>query len=157
MSYVQFNEKNISTAWAASEQEGDGWYEVPEEHEGHNFYKLVDGDVFPLSGKDLENFHLDTFRVSRQERVRIAIKMILSNTDWLVQRHTEQVGLGGETSLSKAEYGSLVEYRNALRILSNEELTTEDFDVPTYSLSDRYPITFADELEYLSKLSPEEI
>jgi len=155
MSYVKFNEKNISTEWVVSEQEGDGWYEVPEEHEGHNFYKLENGIVVPLVDEDLKNYHLDRFKVSRQERVRITIRQILSGTDWLVQRHTEQVSLGAETSLSDSEYQSLIEYRSDLRSLSNEELTVEDFESPIYPLKERHAITFAEELEFLSKLKPE--
>ena len=157
MSYVKFNEKNISTQWSATEQEGDGWYEVPTEHEGHNFYQLKDGEVVPLSTENLENFHLNRFRASRQGRVRLTIRQILNNTDWLVQRHTEQVSLGTETSLSDLEYQNLIEYRADLRSLANEDLTAEDFDPPVYPLKERNPIIFVDELESLSKLSPEGI
>ena len=157
MPYVKFNEKNISTQLVETEQEGDGWYEVPKEHEGYNFYELKDGTVIPLSNEKLESYDLGRFRASRQGRVRITMRQILNNTDWLVQRHTEQVSLGVETSLSDSEYQSLIEYRAALRSLGNQELTTEDFDPPIYPLKNRNPITFDEELEFLSKLKPEAI
>ena len=155
MSYVKFNEKNIGTEWVASQQDGDGWYEVPEEHEGHNFYKLENGIVVPLANEDLTNYHLNRFRASRQGRIRVTIRQILSGTDWLIQRHIEQVSLKSETSLSTLEYQSLIEYRAALRSLSNQELTAEDIQILEYPLKERNPITFVDELEFLSKLKPE--
>lgn len=155
MSYVKFNEKNISIEWASQKQDGDGWYEIPEEHDGHNFYKLEGGKVLPIAGDELESFNKNLFTESRKQNVKLTIRDILSATDWLVQRHTEQVSLGGETSLSKVEYESLIQYRAELRTLSNQEFSAEDFDIPTYPLNERYPISSTNNLEYLSNLSSE--
>jgi hypothetical protein len=147
MSYVKFNEKNISTEWVISEQEGDGWYEVPEEHEGHNFYKLENGIVVPLVDNDLDNYKNDLFVRNKTNLIKLAVSRILTDTDWLVQRHTEQTSLDAETSLEDSEYQSLIAYRSSLRNLSNQEITLEEFESPEYPFKERYPNSFADELE----------
>ena len=151
MSYVKFNEQKISIQWAATEQESEGWYEVPEEHEGHNFYKLENEIVLPLTENEIDNYKNDLFVKNKTNLIKLTVSKILSDTDWLVQRHSEQTSLSVETSLSDLEYQSLIEYRSSLRDLSNQEITLDEFDSPEYPFKERYPNTFADELKLICK------
>lgn len=154
MAYVQFNEQNISTVQVLTEQEGDGWYLIPTEHEGHSFYKLVDGKVVPFSETEVEQFNRNTFKKSYQTELKTKISLVLTETDWLIQRHSEQSSSNGETSLSDAEYSSLVEYRSNLRSLSNADLYPEEYVLPEFPLKNRYSFGSIDNLESLSSLIP---
>jgi hypothetical protein len=157
MAYVKFNERNISTEWVLSPQETEGWYEVPEEYDGHNFYKLVDGKVLPLLENELSENNFRRFKMSRQARIKECIRRILTQTDWLSQRHSEQLNLNIETSLTDVEYQSLIEYRSSLRSLSNQDLTLDNFELPEYPFEQRYPLQFVTELQSLYNLEPEAI
>ena len=54
----------------------------------------------------------------------------LSETDWLVLRHQEQVAAGLGTSLTGAVYQSLLEYRQALRDLPEQTVDPVASDWP---------------------------
>ncbi len=60
-------------------------------------------------------------------------RIYLEDSDWLIQRHSEQLSLGGECSLSSKQYQELLSERNCLRKVCNsfEKLipTTDKEDV----------------------------
>ena len=156
MSYVRFNEQNISIQWTATEQEGDGWYQVPEEHEGFNFYKLENNQVLPLAQVEEKEYKRNVFKGAFQISIKAAVSSILTETDWLVQRHSEQVYTNGETSLTDIEYEELIQYRSDLRALSNQDSYPEEYVIPEFPLKSRYSFKFVEDLESLLQSIPQE-
>ena len=157
MSYVKFNDQNISEVQSLYEQEGEGWYQVPEEHEGHNFYKLVNGQVIPFTENEIKQHNRDVFKSSYQKSIRLSVSNILSETDWLVQRHLEQSSSEEETSLSNSEYSSLLAYRSSLRSLTSANLYPEEYVIPEFPLKDKYYFYWIKDLENLHKGIPQEL
>ncbi|WP_421170991.1 tail fiber assembly protein [Aeromonas dhakensis] len=53
----------------------------------------------------------------------------LNSTDWVVQRHQDQLAVGVETTLTEHEYNALQEYRQALRLWP-EQAGWPDIELP---------------------------
>lgn len=63
------------------------------------------------------------------EIIRITRDRLISETDWLVLRHKDELDRGVITSLSNSEYQELLTYRQALRDFPD---TVQDLFNPTY-------------------------
>lgn len=157
MAYVKFNEQNISEVYVASEQEGDGWYEVPQEYEGSTRFKLVNGQVVPLTDKDELQYRRDTFKSGYQNSLKINIARVLTETDWLIQRHSEQTLSNATTALTSKEIEDLLKYRSDLRELSNENLYPEEYVIPSFPLANKYSFFSITGLESLSQSIPHDL
>lgn len=53
----------------------------------------------------------------------------LNSTDWIVQRHQDQMAVGATTTLTEPEYDALQEYRQALRLWP-EQAGWPDVELP---------------------------
>ena len=80
--------------------------------------------IFPVRPEDMIDDHIiqgqvyniETYKVEdTQISLNKKAETFLNKTDWLVQRHREQVDLGIETSLSHQEYGELLNERQSVR------------------------------------------
>ena len=58
---------------------------------------------------------------ARAARVRAERDRRLTSTNWLVERHAEQVGAGAVPTLTAAEYTALLGYRQALRDIPQQD------------------------------------
>lgn len=157
MAYVKFNDQNISEVYVVSEQEGDGWYEVPQQYEGSGRFKLVNGQVVPFTDQEDLQLRRNTFKSSYQNDLKINIGRVLTETDWLVQRHTEQVQSNSSTSLTDKEFEDLLKYRSDLRALSNEDLYPEEYVIPTFPLANKYTFFPISILGSLHEIIPQEL
>lgn len=146
MAYVQFGEDNLSCCYSSATEEpsGEDWYLVPEGSEGKTFYKLVDGNVVALSLEEVQEHHANLIANAQRRDVKNIVSTILGKTDWLVQRHTEQVALNTTTSLTESEYSDLVLYRAQIRELSNNTNLSFPLDYPEFPLENRYPLRLVD-------------
>lgn len=59
---------------------------------------------------------------------------LLNDTQWLVQRHRDQIEVGEQTTLTNEEYKALLTYRQALRDVTLQK------DFPTEVIYPEYPI-----------------
>lgn len=157
MSYVKFNDQNISEVQSLHEQEGEGWYEIPSEHEGASLYRLVNGEVTPFTANEFKQHNREVFKSSYQKSIKISVSNVLTETDWLVQRHLEQSSSEEETSLSITEYSSLLSYRSSLRSLTSADLYPEEYVIPEFPLKDKYSFRWIEDLENLHKSIPQEL
>lgn len=87
--------------------------------------------------------------------VKNLIGYFLSDSDWLVQRHKEQVETGSTTSLTTEEYTELLSYRQYLRGLSSKDDYDETFAFREFALKGRYCILTYSNLEDLFPIIPE--
>lgn len=60
-------------------------------------------------------------RARAKERVRTNAAMQLLLTDWKCLRHRDQIAAGGETSLTAAQYSTLLTSRQSIRDWSNAQ------------------------------------
>lgn len=56
---------------------------------------------------------------------------LLGGSDWIVQRHADELALGGVTTLTMAQYQSLLQYRQALRNLPKQSGFPKTITFPT--------------------------
>jgi CMP-N-acetylneuraminic acid synthetase len=157
MAYVKFNDQNISEVYVSSEQEDDGWYEVPQQYEGIIKFKLVNGQVLPFTDQEDLQHRRDTFKSSYQNDLKINVSRVLTETDWLIQRHSEQIQSNESTSLTNKEFEDLLKYRSDLRSLSNEDLYPEEYVIPSFPLLNRYSFFSITTLESLNQIIPQEL
>lgn len=143
MPYILFGPNNYSVAYMANPPllNAEDWYELPEGMEENAHYKLVDGVVQVCGEEELRsafyasNPHLkDHFNTV----VLSYIKEFLSDTDWLIQRHSEQVAASVTASLTDDDYAYLVGYRQYLRELTNQTLVKETFTFQEFTMNNRY-------------------
>lgn len=140
MGYLKFNDQNIGEVFSLDRPEDiTGWYEIPEDYHTLSHFKLVDGVVIPFTEEEILQRNRDSFKKSYQIDLKIHISNVLSDTDWLVQRHKEEID-AGSTTLTTEEYQSLIQYRANLRAITNMDLYPNEYVIPEYPLSERYPI-----------------
>lgn len=73
---------------------------------------LADGNIpLPVPPKSTEQLALES-RAKRDQ--------LLDGTQWLVQRHQDQVNAGIQTTFTAEQYAALLMYRQALRDLPNQ-------------------------------------
>jgi len=70
--------------------------------------------------------------------VKNLVQYFLTDSDWLIQRHREQVETGSTTSLTEEEYNEFLSYRQYLRELTSKEDYDETFVFREFALKDRY-------------------
>lgn len=157
MGYLKFNENNINEQFSLDKPEDiDGWYEIPEEYHQLNYFRLVDGSVIPFTEEEVLQYRKELFKKSYQFDLKINVSSVLTDTDWLVQRHKEEVD-AGSTTLTSEEYQSLVQYRASLRALTNSDLYPNEYVIPSYPLAEKYPISSENFLVNLPNIIPDEL
>ena len=81
---------------------------------------------------------MSKFHSGFEPLVKPMIKEFLTSTDWLVQRHKEQLDTETTTSLTAEEYVELISYRQYLRQLSSQTEFDDSFEFQEFGLRDRY-------------------
>lgn len=142
MPYVKFSSNNYSTDYTLSVTEEDpdfsSWYEVP----SRGAYKLVDGVVQECSFEEHENSFIAGRKPPYMVELKNYVAHFLNDTDWLVQRHREQVETEATTSLTAEEYTQLTSYRQYLRELSNNfQIDFTTTTLQPFSLNNKYSYT----------------
>jgi hypothetical protein len=143
MPYIQFGSNNYSVAYIENEPliKTSDWYELPEGLEENSHYKLVDGVVQVCTEDELRNaFYAANPHLKDHFNHILSSNIVdfLSNTDWLIQRHSEQISSSLTTSLTDDEYNYIVQYRHYLRELTNQNHDKETFVFQEFTMNDRY-------------------
>lgn len=109
--YAFYNkETGKISGYGSSDEPGTVELDIPE---GHRF--LIHPGLFFLNEKGaIEFIEEEEKRVADSVLRRKQIEF-LSETDWLVARHRDQLELGIETSLTNEQYQKLLEDRQAAR------------------------------------------
>lgn len=143
MPYVLFGPNNYSVAYLTNPPVigVEDWYELPEGIDQNVNYKLVDGIVQVCTEEEIRSaFYSDNpyLKDHFNEVVSSCIKQFLNDTDWLIQRHSEQVAAGLTTSLTDDEYAYIIGYRQYLRELTNQTLNKETFTFQEFTMNNKY-------------------
>ncbi|KVC85471.1 phage tail assembly chaperone [Burkholderia ubonensis] len=77
---------------------------------------VVDGDGKPAALDPLPSTRAEIASVKRAQR-----DSALTSTDWLASRHQDEKLIGNGTTLSAAQFSTLIKYRQALRDLSDAD------------------------------------
>jgi hypothetical protein len=147
--YCAFDENFIVQETTISETEPDygssKWYLVPEEIENCRFFKLVDETVVALDESEIREYYESLTNKAFFDNLRVKTSNSLLLTDWLVQRHTEQVSAKVKTSLNESEFNSLISWRQKMRDISNStHKDPSEITIPEYPLKSRYPLPLID-------------
>jgi len=78
------------------------------------------------------------FHTNFQQEIKRMVSLFLASTDWLMQRHRDQVESNHSTSLTEEEYTELLSYRQYLRDLSAQTEFDDTFVFREFALKDRY-------------------
>ena len=115
-----------------------------------NYFKKQDGSVWAFDDDQLDLVHDDMVAMTTEEielhknpkptseqladEARLKRDQLLSDTQWLVQRHRDQIEVGEPTTLTADQYKALLTYRQALRDVPLQK------DFPTKVIYPEYPI-----------------
>ena len=66
--------------------------------------------------------------------IRLKRDQLLSDTQWLVQRHRDQIEVAEPTTLTSDQYKALLTYRQALRDVPTQTGFPDDIIFPKYPL-----------------------
>lgn len=154
MGYLKFNDQNNVEEFSSSvPSDITGWYEIPEEYHHLSHFKLIDGIVIPLTEDERLQKEKDTFKKSFQKDLKMQVSRILTDTDWLVQRHTEELNSNSQsTTLNVEEFQSLLEYRANLRAMTNQDLYPEQYVFPNNTLAEKYRTVSMADLDILKTI-----
>lgn len=101
-----------------------------------NYFKKQDGSVWAFDDDQLDLVHDDMVAMTTEEielhknpkptseqladEARLKRDQLLSDTQWLVQRHRDQIEVAEPTTLTADQYKVLLTYRQALRDVSTQ-------------------------------------
>lgn len=105
----------------AVRKDGLGWRSVESEADCAADETYSETQPAPIS--------LDAAEVARNKR-----DQLLGDTQWLVQRHRDQIEVAEPTTLTDDQYKALLTYRQALRDITKQEGFPKEVIYPEYPI-----------------------